>query len=46
LACFFKSPMGVAEHDFHKQFEMLRDYVEIAHGAALHGWNGFHGSEI
>jgi myo-inositol-1-phosphate synthase len=27
LACFFKSPMGVAEHDFFKQFEMLRQYV-------------------
>ncbi|HYV34201.1 MAG TPA: inositol-3-phosphate synthase [Gemmataceae bacterium] len=27
LACFFKSPMGVGEHDFHKQFEMLSNYV-------------------
>ena len=27
LACFFKSPMGVSEHDFHRQSEMLRDYV-------------------
>jgi myo-inositol-1-phosphate synthase len=27
FACFFKSPMGVEEHDFFKQFEMLRDYV-------------------
>ena len=27
LACFFKSPMGVAEHDFFKQFSMLEDYV-------------------
>jgi myo-inositol-1-phosphate synthase len=30
LACFFKSPMGVAEHDFFKQFELLRDYVQKA----------------
>jgi myo-inositol-1-phosphate synthase len=28
FACFFKSPMGVEEHDFFKQFEMLRQYVE------------------
>jgi myo-inositol-1-phosphate synthase len=27
LACFFKSPMGVAEHDFFKQFEMLQEYL-------------------
>ncbi len=27
LACFFKSPLGVEEHDFHRQFEMLRSYV-------------------
>jgi myo-inositol-1-phosphate synthase len=27
LACFFKSPMGVEEHDFFKQFAMLEDYV-------------------
>ncbi len=37
LACFFKSPMGVTEHDFFKQFEMLGEYVKKAHGAALHG---------
>jgi myo-inositol-1-phosphate synthase len=30
LACFFKNPMGVAEHDFFKQFEMLQDYVRSA----------------
>jgi myo-inositol-1-phosphate synthase len=30
LACFFKSPMGVAEHDFFKQFAMLGEYVERA----------------
>jgi myo-inositol-1-phosphate synthase len=28
LACFFKNPMGVAEHDFFKQFAMLEEYVE------------------
>jgi myo-inositol-1-phosphate synthase len=27
LACFFKSPMGVEEHDFFRQFAMLEDYV-------------------
>ncbi|MDB5313621.1 MAG: ino1 [Gemmataceae bacterium] len=27
LACFFKSPIGVTEHDFGKQFEMLEEYV-------------------
>jgi myo-inositol-1-phosphate synthase len=28
LACFFKSPVGVAEHDFGKQFEMLEGYAK------------------
>jgi myo-inositol-1-phosphate synthase len=27
LACFFKSPMGVTEHDFFRQFAMLEEYV-------------------
>jgi myo-inositol-1-phosphate synthase len=27
LACFFKSPMGVDEHDFFKQFRMLEEYT-------------------
>jgi myo-inositol-1-phosphate synthase len=27
LACFFKSPMGIEEHDFFKQFTLLEDYV-------------------
>jgi myo-inositol-1-phosphate synthase len=27
LACFFKNPMGVAEHDFFKQWAMLEEYV-------------------
>jgi len=27
LACFFKSPIGVKEHDFGKQFAMLEAYV-------------------
>ena len=26
LACFFKSPIGVDQHDFNKQFEMLEAY--------------------
>ena len=28
LASFFKSPMGVDEHDLSRQFDMLTDYVE------------------
>src|SRR5262249_5925466 len=28
LACFFKSPMGVEEHDFFKQIAMLEDYIQ------------------
>lgn len=27
LACFFKNPMGVAEHDFFVQWRMLAEYV-------------------
>jgi myo-inositol-1-phosphate synthase len=27
LASFFKSPIGVPEHDFSKQFDMLDDYL-------------------
>jgi myo-inositol-1-phosphate synthase len=27
LACFFKNPMGVDDHDFFKQFAMLEEYV-------------------
>ena len=27
LACFFKSPMGVEEHDFFKQFVLLEEYA-------------------
>ena len=42
LACFFKSPMGVEEHDFFKQFAMLEEYVQQTnHGGtetqSLHG---------
>jgi myo-inositol-1-phosphate synthase len=33
LACFFKSPMGVEEHDFFKQFQMLEQYVQRAREA-------------
>lgn len=28
LACFFKSPIGVNQHDFNKQFELLEEYAE------------------
>lgn len=34
LACFFKSPALVREHDFFKQFAMLMEYVERAHNGA------------
>jgi myo-inositol-1-phosphate synthase len=34
LACFFKSPMGVTEHDFFKQFAMLEEYARHVHNAA------------
>jgi myo-inositol-1-phosphate synthase len=30
LACFFKSPMGVEEHDFSKQFALVEEYVRGA----------------
>ncbi len=30
LACFFKSPLGVKEHDFGKQFAMLEEYAAKA----------------
>ncbi|VTU02314.1 myo-inositol-1-phosphate synthase : Myo-inositol-1-phosphate synthase OS=Pirellula staleyi (strain ATCC 27377 / DSM 6068 / ICPB 4128) GN=Psta_3018 PE=4 SV=1: NAD_binding_5: Inos-1-P_synth [Gemmataceae bacterium] len=32
LASFFKSPIGVAEHDFGKQFAMLEEYTKQATG--------------
>jgi myo-inositol-1-phosphate synthase len=28
LACFFKNPMGVKEHDFFQQFAMLEEYAQ------------------
>ena len=28
LACFFKSPMEVEEHDFFKQFALLEEYAQ------------------
>jgi myo-inositol-1-phosphate synthase len=28
LACFFKQPFGVSEHDLHKQWQMLADYLQ------------------
>ena len=30
LACFFKNPVGVEEHDFFKQMAMLEEYVREA----------------
>ncbi len=27
LACYFKSPLGVAEHDLHRQFHAMVDYL-------------------
>jgi myo-inositol-1-phosphate synthase len=30
LASFFKSPLGVTEHDFGRQFEMLEEYSGVA----------------
>jgi myo-inositol-1-phosphate synthase len=32
LACFFKSPMGVEDHDFFKQFALLEHYVAAMTG--------------
>jgi myo-inositol-1-phosphate synthase len=32
LACFFKSPVGVPEHDFGKQFTMLENYLAVEDG--------------
>ena len=34
LACFFKSPEGVDENDFFKQFEMLVEHLQTAHAPA------------
>ena len=34
LACFFKSPEGVEENDFFKQFELLAEYVAGAKAPA------------
>jgi myo-inositol-1-phosphate synthase len=28
LACFFKSPVGVDEHNLHRQFQMLEAYAD------------------
>ena len=28
LACFFKSPLGVTEHNFERQYQMLEDWAE------------------
>jgi myo-inositol-1-phosphate synthase len=29
LACFFKSPEGIDEHDFSKQFQMLEAHLAL-----------------
>ncbi|MCB9877969.1 MAG: inositol-3-phosphate synthase [Planctomycetes bacterium] len=34
LACFFKQPFGVGEHDLHKQFEALRAYLDRVRSGA------------
>ncbi len=34
LACFFKSPEGIEENDFFKQFELLLDHVKTKHAPA------------
>ena len=36
LACFFKSPMGVAEQDFYRQVALLAEYVESARSPEAH----------
>lgn len=33
LACFFKSPVGVREHDFSLQFHMLKQYLSSGTGS-------------
>jgi myo-inositol-1-phosphate synthase len=33
LACFFKSPEGIAENDFFKQVELLVEHVETVHAS-------------
>lgn len=35
LACFFKSPAHVEDHDFLKQFALLQDYIEAAKGSSI-----------
>ncbi|MFK7741343.1 MAG: inositol-3-phosphate synthase [Planctomycetota bacterium] len=34
LACFFKAPFGVDEHDLHRQWQMLGDYLDGVRGGA------------
>src|SRR3989454_5853017 len=40
LACFFKDPLGVAEHSFVEQFRLLTDYVARHTGNGRHASNG------
>jgi myo-inositol-1-phosphate synthase len=35
LACFFKNPMGVEEHDFFRQWAILEEYVQSAKSPVL-----------
>jgi myo-inositol-1-phosphate synthase len=37
LACYFKDPLGAAEHRLYEQFQMLTDYAEHAKAAAALG---------
>lgn len=36
LACFFKSPIEVEEHNLFEQFRMLKDYIETHHSGSYH----------
>jgi myo-inositol-1-phosphate synthase len=37
LACFFKSPIGVTEQDFSRQFQLLEDWARGQAAGAGHG---------
>lgn len=34
LACYFKQPFGMTEHDLHRQWQLLHDYLAGLQGAA------------
>ncbi|HVS37821.1 MAG TPA: inositol-3-phosphate synthase [Gemmataceae bacterium] len=47
LACFFKNPMGVDEHDFFKQFALLQGYVNhAAEARASKNCSGVRAAEV